>query len=204
MTPFAALLDSPGVVEVLEIRSRFGFMAFHGGSLERMTDVVAAEAARRSNSSFYAVLQPENMRWHLPSAELDPEASPALKELVEHVDVAVAVHGYGRHGSWTRLLLGGSNRDLAAHVGWHLAHALPDHSMVDDVTNIPPELRGMHPRNPVNLPRHGGVQLELPPRVRGLTPHWSHWQGPGLVPPVEALVEALATAAQNWPSPLDR
>jgi hypothetical protein len=31
-----------------------------------------------------------------------------------------------------------------------------------------------------------------------LTPHWAGWEGPGLCPPTEALVAALAEAAQTW------
>jgi len=69
---------------------------------------------------------------------------------------------------------------------------------VDDLDAVPSELRGLHPRNPVNRPPHGGVQLELPPYVRGLTPQWEGWSGPGLTPPTEALVEALAVAAARW------
>ena len=48
---------------------------------------------------------------------------------------------------------------------------------------IPRELRGLHPDNPVNVPPDGGVQLELPPRVRGLGPRWADWAGDGFVPP---------------------
>ncbi len=197
--PFAELLASPGVEEVLELRSRFGFLAFHGGSLERVTDVVARAAAERAGASCYAVLQPADLRWHLPSTRFSPEASPALGRFLDHVEVAVALHGYGRMGRWTSLLLGGSNRALAAHVGRLLATALPDHEVVTDLDHIPPELRGLHRGNPVNLPAGGGAQLELPPRVRGLTPHWAGWSGPGLPPPTEALVAALAEAAATWP-----
>lgn len=195
---FAELLAEPGVEEVLELRSPFGFLAFHGGSLERGTDVVAAEAARRSGSSLYAVIQPDGLRRHLPSTEVRPEASPSLAVFLGHVRVAVAVHGYGREAFWTRLLLGGSNRPLAHHLARELAPALPDYELVDDLDDIPRELRGIHPRNPVNLPVEGGVQLELPPRVRGNTPHWAGWEGPGLPPPTEALVTGLAAAAGSW------
>lgn len=195
---FAELLATAGVEEAVELGSPFGFLAFHGGSLERMTDVVACEAAARSGASVYAVVQPANHRWHLPSTEVTPEASPALASFLDHVEVAVAVHGYGRHGLWTSLLLGGTNRRLAKHVGRCLAEGLPDHEVVDDLEAIPIDLRGVHPRNPVNLPRGGGVQLELPPRVRGLTPHWAGWEGPGLCPPTETLVSALAEAARSW------
>jgi phage replication-related protein YjqB (UPF0714/DUF867 family) len=37
---------------------------------------------------------------------------------------------------------------------------------IDDVERIPPHLRGVHRANPVNRVRGGGVQIELPPRVR--------------------------------------
>ena len=70
--------------------------------------------------------------------------------------------------------------------------------MVTDLEAIPPELRGLHPRNPVNRARRGGAQLELPPRVRGTSPLFWDWEGPGLNPHTEALVAALADAALSW------
>ena len=188
------------MVEVLELRSRIGFLAFHGGSLERMTDVVAIDAAQRSGASVYAVVQPPGLRWHIRSVDVSPAASPALQAFVDHVEVAIAIHGFGREGYWTSLLLGGTNRDLAMHVGTHLRAALTDYAILDDLDDIPVELRGLHPRNPVNLPRGGGVQIELPPRVRGTTPHWEGWDGPGHCPPLEALVAGLADAVQAWPA----
>ena len=97
---FADLLAEPGVEEVLELRSRFGFLAFHGGSLERVTDVVARAAADRAGASCYAVLQPPDLRWHLPSTCFTPSASPSLARFLAHVEVAVALHGFGRHGRW--------------------------------------------------------------------------------------------------------
>lgn len=199
MTPsFPDLLSEPGVEEVLELRSAVGFLAFHGGSLERMTDVVAVDAAERSGASVYAVVQPPGLRWHIRSVDVSPDASTSLRAFVEHVDVAIAIHGFGREGYWTSLLLGGTNRPLATHLGAHLREALPEYAIVDDLDGIPIELRGLHPRNPVNLPRRGGVQIELPPRVRGTTPHWDGWEGPGHCPPLEALVRGLADAVQAW------
>ena len=189
----------PGVEEVLELRSTFGFLAFHGGSLERGTDRIAAEAARISGASVYAVVQPPGLRVHLPSIEVTPDASPKLRAFLDHVEVTVAVHGYGRHGLWSTLLLGGRNRDLAAHVGALLEGALDDHHVCTDLDAIPDGLRGLHRDNPVNRCRGTGVQLELPPGVRGLTPRWASWSGPGLPPPTEALVGALAEAARTWP-----
>jgi phage replication-related protein YjqB (UPF0714/DUF867 family) len=164
------LLDHPGVEEQCELRSRFGLLAFHGGSLERGTDAIAVAAADRAGASLYVVRQPPNLRWHVPSIAFDPAESPRLAAFVDHVEVAVAIHGYGRIGMWTTLLLGGRNRSLAARLGTALGARLgTEFTVVDALPGIPEQLRGLHHRNPVNLPRGQGVQLELPPRVRSGT-----------------------------------
>ena len=168
---FSELLAHPNVTEVSELRNRFGFMAFHGGNLERGTDEIATIAAERSGASLYAVIQEFPLREHLPSSKVTPDASEKLASFIEHVDMVIAVHGYGRQGLWTSLLLGGQNRTLAALTASHLRSRLDDFTMIDEVEHIPSELRGMHPDNPANRPRLAGVQIELPPRVRGLTPH---------------------------------
>jgi phage replication-related protein YjqB (UPF0714/DUF867 family) len=182
---FADLLAHPGVEEVVEVRSRFGFMAFHGGSLEAHTDTVAVAAAEACGASVYAVRQPDDLRWHVPSTAVAPDASDGLRRFLEHVEVVVTVHGYGRAGRWTHLLLGGRNRPLARHVASHLRPALPGFEVVDALPNIPRGLRGLDRRNPVNLPVEAGVQLELPPRVR--RDEHRH-----------AVTSALATAAATW------
>jgi phage replication-related protein YjqB (UPF0714/DUF867 family) len=185
----AELLAHDGVTESCELRSQFGFMAIHGGSLERGTAEVARAAAEAASASLYTIEQPEDFRWHLPSHLVSPDASPTLAGFLDHVDVVVSVHGYGRDGFWTRVLLGGSNRDLAAALSAQLALALPGFEMIDDLEVIPVGLRGLHPTNPANLARHGGVQLELPPRVRGLGPHGT-----------EALRHALVAGLAAFPA----
>ena len=195
---FAELLAQPGVEEVCELRSPFGFMAFHGGSLEAMTDVIAGAAAEASGASYYGVHQPADLTWHIPSTKVDPAQSPALAAFLAHVEVVVTVHGYGRVGSWEALLLGGRNRELAVHLADHLQRALPAYTMVTELDAIPVELRGLHRSNPVNRPRAAGVQLELPPRVRGSSPLWADWEGPGPTPHTLALIGALADAARSW------
>lgn len=194
------LLAHPGVEEECVLRSRFGFMAFHGGNLERGTDVVASEAASASGASLYAVRQPADLRWHVPSTAFDPARSDHLAAFLDHVDVVVTVHGYGRQGMFTSLLLGGGNRHLARHVGAHLRAALPAYEVVDDLDGIPRALRGLHPANPVNRPPSSGVQLELPPRVRGIGPFWDDYEGPRPVPHTRSLIDGLATAAHSWPA----
>src|SRR6187200_1835603 len=95
---FAAILAHPGVVEHSELRTRVGVMAYHGGSLEQMTDVVAGAVAEQAGASYYAVVQPADLREHVPSTEVRPAASAALARFLDHVDVVVTIHGYGRWG----------------------------------------------------------------------------------------------------------
>ena len=194
---FAELLAHPGVRERCELRSTFGVMAFHGGSLEQATDVIADHVADGSGASLYAVVQPPDFRWHIPSKFVDPAESPALAGFVDHVDTAIALHGYGRAGLFTTLLVGGRNRELAAHVRTVLSSHLEGYDVVDDLDSIPVELRGLHPDNPVNRLRDDGVQLELPPRVRGLGPFWAGHDGAGLTPHTAALVAGLAEAVRT-------
>lgn len=193
------LLGHPGVEEQCELRGRFGYLAFHGGSLERGTDAIAVAAADRAGASLYAVRQPPDLRWHVPSIAFDPADSPKLASFVDHVEVAVAVHGYGRVGMWATLLLGGRNRPLATRLGAALRAQLgDDFTVVDTLDDIPDRLRGQHPRNPVNLPRGHGVQLELPPRVRSGTgaPTYRRAYETGVV-------DALAEVARGWTPLLD-
>ncbi len=193
---FAHLLSHPGVREQLELRTRFGFMAFHGGSLERHTDEIAAAAAAASGASYYGVVQPPEFRWHIPSSQVDPAQSPALAAFLDHVEVAVAIHGFGRQGLFTTILLGGRNRPLAAALGSTLRRRLGHYRVIDELSELPADLRGVHGDNPVNRPAAGGVQVELPPRVRGMGPFW---QGTGRTNPhTEALVAALAEVAMTW------
>jgi phage replication-related protein YjqB (UPF0714/DUF867 family) len=124
------------------------------------------------------------------------EESSTLAEFLDHVDVVVSLHGYGRIGRSTQLLAGGRNRALATHLDGHLD--LPGYHLVTDLDAIPAELRGMHRDNPVNRARDGGVQLELSSRVRGISPR-SQLPGPdGLSPVTSALVRGLAAAARTW------
>src|SRR6201998_889583 len=190
------LLDQPGVIEDSRLRSRFGFLAIHGGGLEQMTDVIAERAAQAADASMYVVRHPDRSPHHLPSARFYPGESTRLAEFLDHVDVAVSLHGYGRIGRRTPLLAGGRNRALAAHLARHIQ--LTGYQVVTDLDDIPRELRGLHRDNPVNRVRDGGTQLELSVRGRGLSPR-SPLPGPdGLSPVTTALVQGLAGAARAW------
>jgi phage replication-related protein YjqB (UPF0714/DUF867 family) len=117
---------------------------------------------------------------------VDPDGSDGLAAFLDHCEQVLSIHGYGRDGCWTTLLLGGRDRALAASVAPVLRDGLDGFTVVDELDEIPADLRGLHPENPVNRARGGGVQLELPPRVRGLGPN-------GRAEYADALVAALAT-----------
>ena len=183
--------------------SRVGVMAYHGGNLEVGTDLIADAVAERTGASLYAVRQPEGLRWHIPSARFRPEESERLATFVDHVDVTLTIHGYGRRTMFRTLLLGGRNRVLAGVVARHLRARLPHYEVIDDLDHVPRELRGQHPANPVNLPAGGGVQIELPPRVRGNGPFWNSWDGGFPAPHTEDLVDGLVDAVRAWTSTTD-
>jgi phage replication-related protein YjqB (UPF0714/DUF867 family) len=186
---WSALLAHPEVVERAVHGGPVGLMAFHGG-LEGGTLEIAAAAALASGASLYTVEQPTHLRWHVPSSRVDPAHAPALAAWLGHVEVAIAVHGYGRMARRRQVLLGGTNRTLAAVLGAQLDARLNGFTVVSDLGRIPVELRGLHPTNPVNRPRAGGVQLELPPSARGTSPGSDG--APALV------ADALAAAVRQW------
>src|SRR3954449_12325820 len=92
---FAELLARPDVEEDIRLRSAFGFMAFHGG-LEAHTECIARNAADMAGASVYTVGHPAGLGWHVPSHMVTAAASERLRRFLAHVEVAVAVHGYGR------------------------------------------------------------------------------------------------------------
>jgi phage replication-related protein YjqB (UPF0714/DUF867 family) len=183
------LLADPDVTEASTLRSTFGFLAIHGGGLEKMTDVIA---------SVYVVRHPRDYPNHLASNAFRADESPLLAEFLDHVDVAVSLHGYGRMNRSTQLLVGGRHRGLAAHLACHVV--IPGYQLVTDLEQIPRELRGLHPDNPVNRPRGGGAQLELSPRVRGISPRSGMVGDDGLTQATSRLVRGLTAAARSWPS----
>lgn len=206
------LLREPGVEERVELRSSIGLMALHGGSLERMTEPIAADTAHAAEASLYTVAQPRTLRWHVPSTRFEPTASRALGRFLAHIEVAVSVHGYGadaigrpaafagpprpvQHLSRSgAILLGGRNRSLAEMIARRVRDAFPGLPVVDDLPSIPAGMRGLHPANPVNRPPHCGVQMELPPRVRGYGP------SPFDASAVKRFTDVLAGALREWAS----
>lgn len=158
------LLAHPRVMEETVLAGDLGFMAIHGG-LEQGTAGMARRLAAAVGGSLYVVEQPDDLAWHIPSTLYEPASSTALSRFIGHVRTVVSIHGFGRRHLQRSVLVGGRNTDLAAR----LAEAIRQGTelrVVDDPAQIPHGLRGLHPRNPVNLPPEAGVQLELSPSAR--------------------------------------
>jgi phage replication-related protein YjqB (UPF0714/DUF867 family) len=186
------LLAHPAVNTTVTLGSDVAMLAYHGG-VEAGTHEVALAAAERSGASLYAVQQPYELGWHVPSALVDPSADPGLAAVLDRARLALSVHGYWRRTRPWEILLGGSNRALAAKLaarlraGQESRPVLFDAVVIDDLAEIPAALRGLHPDNPVNLPAEGGVQIELSRRVRRSPDHLA-WVA-------QSLAEVAAEAA---------
>ena len=182
----AELLATERVEEHVVLRAGVGFMALHGG-LEVATAEIAELAASESGSSLYAIVQPDDLRWHIPSALHDPDDSAGLATFLGHVSTVFSIHGFGRDDLPDAVLLGGSDRAAAAALGRRLRETT-DLDVIDDLDAVPAGLRGTHPDNPVNLAAGGGVQVELSPGARA----------PSVVDSVvAALVETAVAAMQG-------
>jgi len=221
------LLRLPGVEEKCLLRSPVGFMALHGGSQDRGTDLLARRAADRAGASYYAIVQPPGLRVHLTSRRHDPAQSPTLAIFLAHVDVAISVHGFGRDSfslqvdpmagvvvepygpalrgrqaePLTGIILGGLHAPLLARARTLLADRFAGFHVADERIRL-----GYHPDNPVNLPSGHGLQIELPPGLRGIGPFGDHLvpdDGPVEAEVVTALVELaeLAELAATMPAP---
>ena len=159
----AELLATPGVTEECVLRGPLGVIALHGG-LESHTETAARSIAAAANASLYTVVQPDDFRWHVPSIEYDPRQSSRLSRFLEHVSFAVSVHGFGRPGYEETVLLGGTHERVASLIEAAISRTRAANVIGGDA--VPPNLAGRHPRNPVNLPTVGGVQLELSVEAR--------------------------------------
>ena len=195
------ILETSDAYEELEIRSKVGLMAYHGGTLEKATDAIARETAELCGASYYGLIQTNDDPLHFPSTKLFEYASENLNVFFQHVRVVITIHGYGREHLFHSVLLGGRNRALASHLASFLKMALPDYSFENDLEQIPKELRGLHPKNPVNIPALTGVQVELPPTLRWNREEWG-WSdngGIGRAKHVDDIIVALSKAITLLP-----
>jgi phage replication-related protein YjqB (UPF0714/DUF867 family) len=200
----------PGVEEECVLRSGVGFMALHGGSQDRGTDQLASQAAQRSGASYYAIVQPSGLRVHLTSRLHDPGQSVRFQQFLQHVQIAISVHGFGRDGFslWIDpgrgpviepygpalrgaqtgplrgIIVGGRNAELLAAARRLFHDRFAGYHVADERVRL-----GFHPDNPVNLPSAHGVQIELPPGLRGIGDFGEHF-----LPAEDAIVDDMLDA----------
>jgi phage replication-related protein YjqB (UPF0714/DUF867 family) len=206
----AEVLSLPGVREICSLKSAVGFMALHGGSQDRGTHELASRAAEQSDASYYAIVQPSGVRAHLTSRRHNPDHSQRLREYLEHVQIAISVHGFGRDGFALRIdpaggviiepygpalrgkqsgplrgiIVGGQNSDLVDAARKLFHDRFPGYHVADERIRL-----GFNPHNPVNLPPLHGVQIELPPGLRGIGDF-----GEQFVPSEEGIVTEVVAA----------
>lgn len=161
---FEELLAHPAVSEEVRLGHTVGVMAIHGG-IESDTAEMAREVCEATGASLYVVEQGDELAWHVPSTQYDPRYSQALASFLEHVTRTVSLHGFGRPHLRGAVLVGGTNHRMRSAMAY-LLRARTKLRVVDRIGDIPTRLRGQHPDNPVNLPSHGGVQLELSATAR--------------------------------------
>jgi phage replication-related protein YjqB (UPF0714/DUF867 family) len=195
-------------------------MALHGGSQDRGTHEIASRAAAQSGASYYAIVQPADLRVHLTSRHHDPSQSQQMSAFLQHVEIAISVHGFGRDsfnfyvgprcapviepygpalrgrqtGPLRGIIVGGLNAALVDAACQLLGERLADYHAGSERVRL-----GFHSRNPVNLPAAHGVQIELPPALRGigdLGEHLVPGQDGIVTEVVAALVELADRAAQ--------
>ena len=149
------LLATPGVEERCVLGSAFGFLALHGG-LEAGTAEIAQAAAVASNASIYTVVQPDDLRWHVPSHHVRPRRSrtrcvaflDARRRASCRCTASAACAATTTVGS--PACSGGRTASSRPRLAALLRAALPGYRWIDDLDLIPAHLRGVHPANPVN------------------------------------------------------
>jgi phage replication-related protein YjqB (UPF0714/DUF867 family) len=159
-------IEGTPMVATLVPGSAIGLLALHGSN-EGGTAELADLVARRCGATSLVFTQPGVRRpVHVPSARMAADHCALLREFLERVLVTVSLHGHMRPDAPHTIFLGGGNRAAARVLAEALAAGVPRFPVVTDLAAIPSALRGVHPRNPVNLSRLGGVQVELPLTAR--------------------------------------
>ena len=128
------------------------------------------------------------------------ELARGVGERFAREDIEI-IYGGGRVG------LMGALADAALEAGGRVIGVIPERLRTKEVAHEGlTELhvvQGMHARNPVNVPRNAGVQIELPPRARGVGPFWAGHEGDGLVPHTRSLIDGLVAAVGEWTARTD-
>ncbi|WP_282701772.1 poly-gamma-glutamate hydrolase family protein [Streptomyces sp. CC219B] len=184
-------IEGVGFVARLTPGGRVGLLALHASN-EGGTGELAEEVAGRCGATSLVFTQPGPRPVHITSARMAAEHCALLTDFLAHVRVTVSLHGHMRSTAPAAIFVGGGNRSAARLLASGLRVLHPEFQLVTDLAKIPAALRGLHPRNPVNMTRDAGVQLELPPAARTT--------GAADVPP-RRVVDALAEGVRMLTPP---
>jgi phage replication-related protein YjqB (UPF0714/DUF867 family) len=170
-----------------------GLLALHGSN-EGGTAELARSVAGRCDATSLVFTQPGVRKpVHIPSPRMAVQHCALLREFLDHVELVVSLHGHMRPATPRAIFLGGGNRPAARLLADELGALQPEFEAVTDLDAIPVALRGLHARNPVNLARRGGVQVELPLSARTLRSGWV----PGVPDtPPPSVADALAKGVE--------
>ena len=141
-------------IRVLDRKHSVTIMAPHGGFIDIGTSAISAAIAGQDMNLFdFQGLQAINgIDLHVTSSRFRDDK---LMQLIARSELGVGVHSMGKKDS-DAIWLGGLNLTLKALTKRHL---IARGFMVETTM---PRYRGEHPKNICNLPRSGGIQLELP------------------------------------------
>ncbi|MFC9158935.1 poly-gamma-glutamate hydrolase family protein [Streptomyces bauhiniae] len=185
-------IEGATFLTTLHLGGPIGLLALHGG-VEGGTAELAREVATRTGATLLTFTQPSGPRKHIPSTRMTP-CTP-LTTFLTHAALTISLHGHNRRAHPRTIYTGGSNRPAARLVAAALSQWAPAFVPITTLSEIPHPLRGLHPDNPVNQTRDGGVQLELPVLARTSHPTPTDPEVPppsvvdGLVAGVRALMQ---------------
>ncbi|MGW5332474.1 poly-gamma-glutamate hydrolase family protein [Streptomyces bauhiniae] len=160
-------IEGTTFLTTLHLAGPIGLLALHG-AVEGGTAELAREVATRTGATLLTFTQPTGPRRHIPSTRMPP-CTP-LTTFLTHATLTISLHGHNRRTTPRTIYAGGSNRPAARLMAAALSHWAPAFLPITTLSEIPNPLRGLHPDNPVNQTREGGVQLELPVQARTTHP----------------------------------
>ncbi|MDP2865480.1 MAG: poly-gamma-glutamate hydrolase family protein, partial [Elusimicrobiota bacterium] len=130
--------------------------AVHGGDIEKATSRLARRIASGDLNLylFNGWLGKKSGRLHVTSTRFD---DPDAVRLATAAVLGVSLHAQADRGAW--VCVGGANKQAAALVARRLEDA--GFAAITPCERLP----GTSPKNIVNRPSAGGVQLEITPRL---------------------------------------